>query len=80
MPRRTAVLLLGLWLAATVPAVASHPKTDIVTLDKGDRFYGKIIHNLSVSLNVLDSYDSRPPTDKAAKNDLTVTSSLGYTF
>ncbi len=42
MPRRTAALLLGLWLVAAGPAVASHPKTDIVTLDKGDRFYGEI--------------------------------------
>ena len=40
----------------------------------------EIIHNLNVSLNVLNSYDSRPPTDAAAKNDLTITSSLGYTF
>ncbi len=42
MPRRTAALLLGSWLVAAGPAVASHPKTDIVTLDKGDRFYGEI--------------------------------------
>ena len=40
----------------------------------------EIIHNLNVSLNILDSYDSRPSTDEAAKNDLTITSSLGYTF
>ena len=42
MPRRTAVLLLGSWLAAAGPAAASHPKDDIVKLDKGDRFYGEI--------------------------------------
>ena len=40
----------------------------------------EIIHNLNVSLNVLDSYDSRPSTAEAAKNDLSITSSLGYTF
>ena len=40
----------------------------------------EIIHNLNVSLNILDSYDSRPSTDDAAKNDLSITSSLGYTF
>jgi len=40
----------------------------------------EIIHNLNVGLNVLDTYDSRPSTDDAAKNDLSVTISLGYTF
>lgn len=40
----------------------------------------EIIHHLNVSLNVLDSYDSRPPTADASKNDLSITSSLGYSF
>ena len=40
----------------------------------------EIVSNLNVSLNVLDSYDSRPPTEDASKNDLSVTSSLGYSF
>jgi hypothetical protein len=40
----------------------------------------EVIHNLSVSLNVIDSYDSQPATAEASNNDLSVTSSLGYTF
>jgi len=40
----------------------------------------EIIHNLNVSFHVLDTYDSRPATEDAAKNDLSVTTSLGYTF
>jgi hypothetical protein len=40
----------------------------------------EIIHDLTVSLNVLESYDSRPPTEDASKNALSVTTSLGYTF
>ncbi len=40
----------------------------------------EIVHDLTVSLNVLESYDSRPPTEDALKNALSVTSSLGYTF
>ena len=40
----------------------------------------EIIHNLNVSFHVLDTYDSRPATEDAAQNDLSVTSSLGYTF
>jgi hypothetical protein len=40
----------------------------------------EIIRHLIVSLNFLDNYDSRPPTEDAAKNDLSVTTSLGYTF
>jgi hypothetical protein len=39
-----------------------------------------VINNMSVSLSVQDSYDSRPATADATKNDLSVTSSLGYTF
>ena len=39
-----------------------------------------LIKNLSVSLNAQDSYDSRPATADATKNDLSVTSSVGYTF
>jgi hypothetical protein len=44
------------------------------------RFSWEIIHHLHVSLNVLDSYDSRPPTVDASKTALSVTSSVGYTF
>ena len=40
----------------------------------------EIVRHLKVSLNVLDSYDSRPPTEDASKNDLSVTSTIGYTF
>lgn len=40
----------------------------------------EVIHNLTISLNVMDSYDSQPATVEAANNDLSVTSSLGYTF
>ena len=41
MRRRAAALFLGLSFAAA-PAVASHPKTDVVTLDSGDQFHGEI--------------------------------------
>jgi hypothetical protein len=44
------------------------------------RISWEIIRHLTVSLNFLDNYDSRPPTEDAAKNDLSVTTSLGYTF
>jgi hypothetical protein len=40
----------------------------------------EVIDNLNVSLNVQNSYDSRPPTADATTNDLSVTSSLGYSF
>ena len=40
----------------------------------------EIIHDLKVGLHFLDTYDSRPPTEDALKNDLSVTTSLGYTF
>jgi hypothetical protein len=39
-----------------------------------------VIHNMTLSLNIQDSYDSRPATTDATKNDLSVTSSLGYSF
>jgi hypothetical protein len=44
------------------------------------RFSWEIVRHLHVSLNLLDSYDSRPPTVDASKTDLSVTSSVGYTF
>jgi hypothetical protein len=65
---RAAAILLGLSLGGALPAIPSPAKTDVVTLDKGDR------------LNIQDSYDSWPATADATKNDLSVTSSLGYTF
>jgi hypothetical protein len=40
----------------------------------------EVVHNLTISLNVMNSYDSEPATADAANNDLSVTSSLGYTF
>ena len=40
----------------------------------------EVIRHFTVSLTFLDNYDSRPPTQDAAKNDLSVTTSLGYTF
>jgi hypothetical protein len=40
----------------------------------------ELVRHLIVSLNVLDSYDSRPPIEDAAKNDLSATTSLGDTF
>jgi len=40
----------------------------------------EVVHSLTVSLNVMDSYDSQPATADASNNDLSVTSSLGYTF
>jgi len=35
---------------------------------------------MTLSLNVQDSYDSRPATADATTNDLSITISLGYTF
>jgi hypothetical protein len=39
----------------------------------------EIVRHLKVSLNVLNSYDSRPPTEDASKNDLSVTSAVSGT-
>ena len=39
-----------------------------------------LVGGLSASLNIQDSYDSRPATADAIKNSLSVTSSLGYSF
>lgn len=40
----------------------------------------EVINNFDVSLNILESYDSRPPTEDAEKNDLSFVTSLGYSF
>ncbi len=40
----------------------------------------ELIHNFNVGFNVIDNYDSRPPTIEAAKNDLSVVMSVGYTY
>jgi len=40
----------------------------------------EVVNNFDVSLNVLESYDTRPPTVGAANNDMSVVTSLGYSF
>lgn len=44
------------------------------------RLSWEIVRHLIVALNFLDTYDSRPPTEDAVKNDFSFTTSLGYTF
>lgn len=39
-----------------------------------------VFHNFSVSINLIDNYDSRPPTLDALKNDLSLNMSIGYTY
>ena len=40
----------------------------------------EVFHNFNIGFNVINSYDSRPPTADADKNDISVGSSVGYTF
>jgi hypothetical protein len=39
-----------------------------------------VFHNFNVSINLIDNYDSRPPTLDALKNDLSLNTSIGYTY
>ena len=39
-----------------------------------------VFHNFDVSINLIDNYDSRPPTPDALKNDASLNTSIGYTF
>ena len=40
----------------------------------------EIARDFFLSLTLLESYDSEPPTEEASKNDLTLTTSLGWSF
>jgi len=40
----------------------------------------EVISDFFIALSVLESYDSKPPAEGAAKNDLTLSTSLGYSF
>jgi hypothetical protein len=40
----------------------------------------EIIHDFTVGLTVYDSYDNKPPTAEARKNDFGVTLTVGWTF
>jgi len=40
----------------------------------------EIVDDFNFILDMLESYDTKPPTEGASKNDLTVTTSLGYSF
>lgn len=40
----------------------------------------EIISNFNFSFSILESYDSEPPTDDAAENDLSLVTSFGYSF
>ncbi len=39
-----------------------------------------VFHNFDVSINLIDNYDSRPPTPDALKNDASLNMSIGYTY
>jgi hypothetical protein len=40
----------------------------------------ELIHDFYLNLNLQESYDSKPPTAGAAKNDVSVTTGLSYSF
>ena len=40
----------------------------------------EIVNNFNFSFSILESYDSEPPTDDAAENDLSLVTSIGYSF
>jgi hypothetical protein len=40
----------------------------------------EIVRNPYFSVNVYESYDSDPPVEDVARNDFSVSSSLGWTF
>jgi hypothetical protein len=40
----------------------------------------EIVSDFYVAISVFDSYDSRPPTEDAAKNDWGPVISIGYKF
>jgi hypothetical protein len=39
-----------------------------------------VFHNFDVSFNLIDNYDSKPPTVGAIKNDFSLNMSIGYTY
>jgi hypothetical protein len=40
----------------------------------------EIVNNFNFSFSILESYDSNPPTEDAAENDLSLVTSIGYSF
>jgi putative salt-induced outer membrane protein YdiY len=40
----------------------------------------EIVNNFNFCFSILESYDSEPPTDDAAENDLSLVTSFGYSF
>ena len=44
------------------------------------RVHWEIVKDFNFGLTLLESYDSRPPTEAAAKSDLTIITSLGWSF
>jgi len=40
----------------------------------------EIVNNFNFGFSILESYDSSPPTDDAAENDLSLVTSIGYSF
>ena len=52
------------------------------TYPRFDYLMGKfeIVRNPYFSVNVYESYDSDPPVEDVARNDFSVSSSLGWTF
>jgi hypothetical protein len=40
----------------------------------------EVVADFTVGLTALNSYDSDPPTEGAANNDLTLTASVGFSF
>ena len=44
------------------------------------RVHWEIVKDFNFGLTLLESYDSEPPTAAAAKSDLTIITSLGWSF
>jgi len=40
----------------------------------------EIVNNFNFGFSILESYDSNPPTEDAAENDLSLVTSIGYSF
>jgi hypothetical protein len=40
----------------------------------------EVVHNLTVGLTIYNSYDSRPPSEDARKNDVGLSFTIGWTF
>jgi hypothetical protein len=51
-----------------------------VRVEFNGSFKREIVHDFTVGLTVYDSYDNKPPTAEARKNDVGITFTIGYTF